>query len=143
MSISSFIAKRVAIAQKNIKAIPEKAAEKNAIGRAKAETMKDMNKAERFLYDLLEYDKDGFPVAMSKKGKYAVLGLSGALAANNAYDENTRQQMGSTDGQIYSNTPNYQAYTKMKPQRNPFDTPGGADGSLVFALDKTKHGGFL
>lgn len=89
---------------------------------------------------LVRYDKDGIPTAFNKKGKLVmggmILGASGYGMANEYEDKH----MGTFDSRIHSMTPDYSPYMQMK---SPTAAPAGADGSLVFALDRTKNGGFL
>lgn len=94
---------------------------------------------------MMKYNKEGMPVDISKFGKLTLAGLTVAATANNAMNEETNLRIGPTDGKIYTNTPGYQNYLQMKPQRNinPLEAPGGADGSLVFALHNTRNGGYL
>lgn len=89
---------------------------------------------------LIKYDKDGLPSGFNKKG-YAVMGgmILGASGYSMANEDETKH-MGTFDSRIHSLTPDYSPYNQMKA---PAAAPAGADGSLVFALDRTKNGGFL
>lgn len=63
------------------------------------------------------------------------------VVANN-YEAAQRDNFGSVDGKIYTNTPDYNVYSQRRSSH--LSTPGnGADGSFVFALDRTKNGGYL
>lgn len=93
---------------------------------------------------LIKYDEAGLPKAFNKKGKMIGWGLVGAGMVNAAWNEDETKHMGTFDSTIHSPTPDYSEYVKMKaPSASPMPTPAGADGSLVFALDRTKNGGFL
>lgn len=89
---------------------------------------------------LIRYDENGLPSGFNKKGKAVmggmILGASGYSMAN----ESETKHMGTFDSRIHSLTPDYSPYNQMKA---PTAAPAGADGSLVFALDRTKNGGFL
>ena len=93
---------------------------------------------------LLSYDEYGLPKGFSGYGKIvagaAVLGTTGMAAAR----ERERNDMGTGDGRITSLTPDYSPYLKMKSNSGSYQSaPAGADGSLVFALDRVKNGGYL
>ena len=88
---------------------------------------------------IIKYDEDGIPKGLNGLG-YSVIGLSTAASVvTSAYNENERKHIGTIDSRIVSPTPDYSVYRKGATM----SAPGGADGSLVFALDKTKNGGFL
>lgn len=91
---------------------------------------------------LVKYDKDGLPSGLSGRGRLMVGGIALAGIGYNGIQERIANDMGSSDGKIYSATPDYSVYNQKK-QPSPTAPPAGADGSLVFALDKTKNGGFL
>ena len=93
--------------------------------------------------NLVKYDeKDGYK--LNKKGKLAIGGLILGGAAMDGANEQQKLDMGTIDGKIYTATPDYSAYAKAKAPKTTYSpAPAGADGSLVFALDRTKNGGFL
>lgn len=92
----------------------------------------------------VKYDEEGLPTGFNKKGKLLGYGLVGIGAINSGWDEYDKQHMGRFDSTIHSPTPDYSQYVSMKaPSVSPAPAPAGADGSLVFALDRTKNGGFL
>ena len=94
---------------------------------------------------ILKYDESGMPVAFSARGKAIVAGLAVPSALYSAVSQRMQNDMGTTDGKIYTNTPDYSSYTKQtrKGYRDYVNSIADADGSLVFALDRTKNGGFL
>lgn len=94
--------------------------------------------------NLVRFDEEGLPKGFNKKGKFLGWGLVGASTINSMMNEDEKQHMGSFDSTIHSPTPDYSQYVSMKaPSSSPMSAPAGADGSLVFALDRTKNGGFL
>jgi hypothetical protein len=88
---------------------------------------------------ILKYDEDGIPNGISKIGYGVITASTLVSSAAGIYNENERKHIGPTDGRIVTATPDYSVYRKGATM----SAPGGADGSLVFALDKTKNGGFL
>jgi hypothetical protein len=103
-----------------------------------------INMAAKIFQKSLKYDKDGTPIGTSWLGNTIFGGIAGTVALARGYEENSKLNMGTSDGKIYGNTPGYQNYLQMKPQRhNPLHAPAGADGNLVFALHNTRNGGFL
>lgn len=94
--------------------------------------------------NVVKYDEDGWATGLNKKGKAIGWGMVGAgalVSTINSYEDN---HLGTFDSRIRSLTPDYSEYTKMKtPSASPMAAPAGADGSLVFALDRAKNGGFL
>lgn len=110
-----------------------KAADKT-VGRAASAIGKKLDPA-----TMVKYDKDGLPSGFNVKGKTAVAAIAGVGVGYHAIAEEEHQRLGSTDGKIYGPTPDYSVYKNGQT----LSAPGGADGSLVFALDKTKNGGFL
>ena len=94
--------------------------------------------------NVVKYDEDGWATGLNKKGKAIGWGMVGAgalVSTINSYEDN---HLGTFDSRIRSLTPDYSEYTKMKaPSASPMAAPAGADGSLVFALDRAKKGGFL
>ena len=93
---------------------------------------------------LVKYDKDGWVSGLSGRGKLIVGGLIGVNMATTGYGEYEKEHLGKIDGQIHTATPDYSQYVKMKTPKTTYSpAPAAADGSLVFALDRTKNGGFL
>ncbi len=88
---------------------------------------------------IIKYDENGMPKGLNKKGYGVALASTAVSSLAAAYNENERKHIGPTDGRIVSPTPDYSVYRNGATM----SAPGGADGSLVFALDKTKNGGFL
>lgn len=90
--------------------------------------------------------KEGGEYEMPHFSKRAVglIGTAGvAASAMGASDEYEKNRIGTIDPSIKSPTPDFSAYTKMRANSNYSPAPAGADGSLVFALNNTKNGGFL
>lgn len=95
----------------------------------------------RFFANMIKTDANGLPSSLSLRGK-AIFGSAAAMnVIVNNYEAAQRDNLGSVDGKIYTNTPDYNVYNQRR--SSPLSAPGGADGSLVFALDKTKNGGYL
>lgn len=93
---------------------------------------------------LVKYDKDGWVSGLSGRGKLVVGGLIGVNMATTGYGEYEKEHLGNIDGRIHTATPDYSQYVKMKTPKTTYQSaPAAADGSLVFALDRTKNGGFL
>lgn len=93
---------------------------------------------------LVEYDKDGWPTKFSGRGKLIVGGLIGVNMAASGYDEYENKHLGKMDGRIHTATPDYSQYVKMKTPKTTYQSaPAAADGSLVFALNNARNGGFL
>lgn len=90
----------------------------------------------------VKLDKDGIPTSLSGKGKLMVGGIALAGIGYNGIQERITNDMGQIEGKMYSPTPDYSSY-KQTQRPSPTTPPAGADGSLVFALDRTKNGGFL
>lgn len=92
---------------------------------------------------LVKYDEEhGY--RLNKKGKLAIGGLILGSGALSGVDEREKVHMGAIDPRIRTATPDYSAYAKMKTPKTTYSpAPAGADGSLVFALDQAKNGGFL
>lgn len=89
--------------------------------------------------------KEGGEYEMPRFSKRAVgiMGVAGLTASTmNASDEYQKNRIGRIDPNIKTATPDYSQYTKA-PSTNYSSAPAGADGSLVFALNNTKNGGFL
>ena len=94
--------------------------------------------------NLIRYDEDGMPKALNKKGIALIGGLIAADGAYTAANTDEKAHMGTIDSHIYTATPDYQQYVKMKTPKTTYSpAPAGADGSLVFALNNAKNGGFL
>lgn len=89
--------------------------------------------------NIISYTEDGIPKGFNKKGLTLIAGSTALASAVNMANEDERVHLGTTDGKIRTATPDYSVYR----QGSTLSAPGGADGSLVFALDKTKNGGFL
>ena len=93
---------------------------------------------------LLRYDKDGLPAGFNRKGKAVLAGILGAGSAYSAISQYETSHLGTMDNSLHTATPDYSSYAKAKAQKTNYTpAPAGADGSLVFALDRTKNGGFL
>ena len=100
---------------------------------------KIVDKGEDFFSGMIRLsDKNGeTSISLSKKGKaMATVAAIGGFA-NNAINERYNNDLGTTDGKLYTPTPTYGDYLGQSRHN------GGADGSLVFALDKNKRGGYL
>lgn len=95
-------------------------------------------------YNVLKYDEEGVSVGLNKKGK-GLLALSTVLAGvSSGIDQRYINDIGSYNGRITQPTPDYSEYVHMKtPSASYRSAPAGADGSLVFALDRCKNGGYL
>ena len=96
----------------------------------------------RFFSGMVKFDEDGIPNGFTGRGKLAIAGLGALSIGYNAMDERYHNDMGTTDGKIYTNTPDYVSMAQKK-NREPINSVAGADGSLVFALDKLRGRGFL
>ena len=115
---------------------------KKAVGGVKAFDNTMTKAADKVLQapgKIIRYDESGFPIGLNKKGKAVLIGATAVGSAASAYNENERKHLGTIDSKIVSPTPDYSVYRNG----STLSAPGGADGSLVFALDKTKNGGFL
>lgn len=96
----------------------------------------------RFFSGMVKFDEDGIPNGFTGRGKLAIAGLGALSIGYNVLDERHHNDMGTTDGKIYTNTPDYVSMAQKK-NREPINSVAGADGSLVFALDKLRGRGFL
>lgn len=87
----------------------------------------------------VQVDKEGIPTGnLTWRGR-GVFGVAiAAGSANQAFNQYTQDRLGSNMG-VVTATPDYSDYTK----RGSTDLSAGADGSLVFALDRNKNGGYL
>ncbi len=77
-------------------------------------------------------------LGFSKTGKPIVIGLGALAIGYNTQSAVDERDMGTTDGTIMRATPSIRGYLQ-----NPQQAPGGADGSLVFALHNNRRGGYL
>lgn len=99
--------------------------------------------AEKIPGAMFKESKDGLPKLSGTGWAIGSLGIVGGLGVGAARGSEYAG-VGRTDGKIYSPTPDYSPYLQMKtPSSSYSGAPAGADGSLVFALDRTKNGGFL
>lgn len=96
------------------------------------------------LSKLASYDNDGYVSGLSLRGKALLGGIAAVGAAGNAFDQRNINNMGTLDRRMMSPTPDFSSYNQKNNSSSSYQgAPAGADGSLVFALDKTKNGGFL
>ncbi len=84
----------------------------------------------------IKYDSEGLPSGFTGVGKTVLWGATGVASAAAAFDQRNQNNLGTMAGMVTA-TPTYDSYLKGG------GAPGGADGSLVFALDRTKNGGYL
>lgn len=96
----------------------------------------------KFFSGFFKYNEAGLPNGLTAKGKTIGFGLGVLSLGYNAADERYHNDMGTTDGKIYTNTPDYVSIAQKR-NKEPINSVGGADGSLVFALDKLRGRGFL
>lgn len=96
------------------------------------------------LSKLASYDEDGYVSGLSWRGKALLGGITAVGAAGNAFDQRNINNMGTLDRKMVSPTPDFSSYNQKNNSSSSYQgAPAGADGSLVFALDRTKNGGFL
>lgn len=87
----------------------------------------------------IETGKDGLPTGkLSWRGVGVMSAVIGAGSANAAFNQYQQDRLGRNMG-VVTATPSYQGYVK----KSGTDMSAGADGSLVFALDRNKNGGYL
>ena len=86
---------------------------------------------------MVEFTDDAL-LKFSTKGKIAVGGLGAIALGTNTWNAIDQRDMGTTDGTVMRATPSIRRYLQ-----NPQQAPGGADGSLVFALHNNRRGGYL
>jgi hypothetical protein len=75
---------------------------------------------------------------LTLRGKLVFGGAIGAASAYAGFNQYNQDRLGRISGLVTA-TPDYSMYTK----KGGTDLSAGADGSLVFALDRTKNGGYL
>lgn len=96
------------------------------------------------LSKLASYDDNGYVSGLSWRGKALLGGITAVGAAGNAFDQRNINNMGTLDRKMVSPTPDFSSYNQKNNSSSSYQSaPAGADGSLVFALDRTKNGGFL
>lgn len=96
------------------------------------------------LSKLASYDDEGYVSGLSWRGKALLGGITAVGAAGNAFDQRNINNMGTLDRKMVSSTPDFSSYNQKNNSSSSYQSaPAGADGSLVFALDRTKNGGFL
>lgn len=113
------------------------------INNATTLTKEDISDEVSGLGRLIKYDEYGLPAGFSPLGKLAVGGTVLGASAISAARQRELNDMGSSDGRITNPTPDFSPYMNMKTTSSYRSAPAGADGSLVFALDRIKNGGFL
>lgn len=93
-----------------------------------------------FALDVLTRDaKPGEANLLGKRFRYAKLGgytLAIGSAISGGIAESNRNSMGRNTGTVYQPAPSYQSYI-------PQDISAGAQGDLVFALNRNKRSGYL
>ena len=109
------------------------------------ESMVVNSRGGKFFDSLVKFEDDKLP-SLTWKGRGLMFGIGTLGVGYNMADERYHNDMGTTDGKIYTNTPDYQYLVNQKKKSGgdyPVNSVAGADGSLVFALDRMKNGGFL
>jgi hypothetical protein len=86
---------------------------------------------------LVRFNENG-QLGLSGTGKLAFGGMATLAIGFNTWNAIDEKDMGTTDGTVMRATPSIRSYLQ-----NPQQAPGGADGSLVFALHNNRRGGYL
>lgn len=95
-------------------------------------------------FNVFKFDEDGIPVGFNGKAKTAITLAAIGSALSSGVDQRNINDMGTYDGRIKQPTPDYSEYVHMNPPSSSYQSaPAGADGSLVFALNNCRNGGFL
>ena len=82
--------------------------------------------------------KENGTIGFSGSGKALLFGVGTLAIGFNTWNAIDDRDMGTTDGTVMRATPSIRSYLQ-----NPQQAPGGADGSLVFAMHNNRHRGYL